>query len=82
MAAWAGQTPNGVRVNFVYTPAGLRGRGYASNCVAALTQKLLSSGRKFVFLFTDLSNATSNGMYRSIGYEHITDQLKIHFKPC
>lgn len=81
MAAWAGPTPNGVRVNFVYTPPELRGRGYASNCVAALTQRLLDSGRKFVFLFTDMANPTSNAVYKAIGYRHLGDQQKIFFDP-
>lgn len=82
MAAWAGPTPNGVRVNFVYTPPELRGRGYASNCVAALTQKLLTSGRRFVFLFTDLDNPISNRIYQRIGYRHVADQQKILFEPA
>jgi hypothetical protein len=79
MAAWAGLTPNGVRVNFVYTPPELRGRGYASNCVAALTRQLLASGRKFVFLFTDATNPVSNRIYQSIGYRHVADQQNILF---
>ena len=28
MAAWTGKTPSGVRINFVYTPRELRGKGY------------------------------------------------------
>ena len=79
MAAWAGPTPNGVRVNFVYTPPQFRGRGYACNCVAALTELLLESGRKCVFLFTDMSNPTSNRIYQRIGYRYLGDQQKIMF---
>lgn len=67
MAGWAGRTPNGVRVNFVYTPPENRRRGYATACVATLSQHLLDTGRKFCFLFTDLANPTSNQIYRSIG---------------
>jgi len=67
MAAWAGPTPHGVRVNFVYTPPEFRRKGYASAAVWALTKKLLESGRKFVFLFTDLSNPTSNKIYQQMG---------------
>lgn len=79
MAAWAGPTPNGIRVNFVYTPPQFRGRGHASNCVAALTKRLLDSGRRFVFLFTDMSNPTSNRIYQRIGYRYLGDQQKIMF---
>lgn len=79
MAASAGPTPNGIRINFVFTPAARRGRGYASNCVAALTRHLLQSGRRFVFLFTDLANPTSNGIYQRIGYRYLGEQHKILF---
>jgi len=79
MAACTGPTPNGIRINQVFTPRRLRGRGYASACVAALSQSLLDSGRKFCFLFTDLSNPTSNSIYRKIGYEHVCDFQEYRF---
>jgi predicted GNAT family acetyltransferase len=72
MSGWGAPTPNGIRVGPVYTPPGLRGRGYAGSCVAALTARLLE-GRRFVFLFTDLANPTSNSIYRKIGYRPICD---------
>ena len=68
-----GLTPNGIRVGPVYTPREDRGRGYASNLVARVSQELLDSGRTFVFLFTDLSNPTSNKIYQAIGYEPVSD---------
>jgi len=73
MAAWAGKTPNGVRVNFVYTPPEMRGRGYASACVAALSQRLLDEGNAFCCLYTDLSNPISNSIYQKIGYRPVSD---------
>jgi predicted GNAT family acetyltransferase len=81
MAGWAGRTPNGVRVNFVYTPPECRGRGYASACVAALSQHLLDSGRKFCCLFTDLANPTSNKIYQAIGYRRVCDFRYVRFEP-
>jgi hypothetical protein len=72
-AAWAGATPHGIRVNFVYTPPPLRGRGYASALVAALSQRLLDGGRALVFLHTDLANPTANGVYRRIGYRLVAE---------
>ena len=80
MAAWAGATPRGVRINFVYTPPELRRRGYASAAVSALTKKLLDSGRKFVFLFTDLSNPTSNKIYQQMGYQPVCDINEVDFQ--
>ena len=46
-----------------------RGRGYASNLVAEVSQAALDGGRRFCFLFTDAANPTSNHVYREIGYE-------------
>src|ERR671932_2648937 len=60
LAGYSGPTPNGIRVGPVYTPPEHRRRGYASACVAALSQLLLDGSRRFCFLFTDLANPTSN----------------------
>ncbi|HJR34689.1 MAG TPA: GNAT family N-acetyltransferase [Gemmatimonadales bacterium] len=73
MAGWTGKTPNGVRVNFVYTPDALRGRGYATAAVAALSQHLLDQGNRYCCLYTDLANPTSNAIYHRIGYRPIRD---------
>jgi hypothetical protein len=68
-----GLTPNGIRVGPVYTPPEDRGHGYASNLVAQVSLALLDSGRRYVFLFTDLANPTSNKIYQAIGYEPVND---------
>jgi predicted GNAT family acetyltransferase len=68
-----GLTPHGIRVGPVYTPPELRGRGYASNLVARVSQLQLDAGRDFVFLFTDLANPTANRIYQAIGYEPVND---------
>ena len=75
MAAYTGPTPHGMRVSAVYTPGPFRRRGYASACVAELSRRLLSGGRDFCFLFTDLSNPTSNKIYQEIGYEPVSDHV-------
>jgi predicted GNAT family acetyltransferase len=72
-AVYAGKTPNGVRIGFVYTPPEHRGRGYASSCVAAVSRKALDSGNRFCCLYTDLSNPTSNNIYQRLGYEAVCD---------
>lgn len=73
LAGAGGLTPSGIRIGPVYTPPGFRGRGYASNLVAGVSQLLLDSGRQFVFLFTDLANPTANRIYQAIGYEAVND---------
>ena len=73
IAGFGGRTPNGVRVGPVYTPPDVRGRGYASALTAALTQRLLGSGLRFCFLYTDLANPTSNSIYQRIGYRAVSD---------
>ena len=78
MAAWAGRTGRIVRVNYVYTPPELRGRGYASACVASLTQQLLDEGHARCCLYTDLSNPTSNKIYQAIGYRPVCDAGEYH----
>jgi uncharacterized protein len=79
MAGYAGSTPNGIRVAWVYTPPENRGKGFAGACVAALSQKLLDDGRKFCFLYTDLANPISNHIYQKIGYEPVTDATVYSF---
>ncbi len=79
MAGYAGPTPHGIRVAAVYTPPQQRRRGYASACVAALSQDLLDSGRRFCFLFTDLGNPTSNHIYQEVGYVPVCDMDEYRF---
>ena len=73
MAAWAGRTGRMVRINHVYTPPEHRGRGYASACVASLTQQLPDEGFALCCLYTDLANPTSNKIYQAIGYRPVCD---------
>ncbi|MBY8989788.1 MAG: GNAT family N-acetyltransferase [Candidatus Lokiarchaeota archaeon] len=79
MARKAGKSPNGIAVNAVYTPPHLRRKGYATECVAKSSKLLLEEGNKYCFLFTDLSNPTSNSIYQKIGYRPIMDVDEYHF---
>jgi len=79
MAGYSGPTPSGIRVAAVYTPPALRGRGYASACVAALSRQLLEGGRQRCFLYTDLANPTSNHIYTAIGYEPVCEASVLKF---
>jgi len=78
MAVARGRTERGVRVGFVYTPPEHRRHGFASALTAALSQKMLDDGCAFCVLYTDLSNPTSNAIYRRVGYELIEELRDFH----
>ena len=80
MAAWTGKTPSGVRINFVYTPRELRGRGYGTACVKALTQQQLAQGNAFCWLYTDVSSAASPNVFKRIGYWPVSDVSEYYLK--
>jgi predicted GNAT family acetyltransferase len=78
--AWkARPTRNGIVVTGVYTPPARRNLGYATSCVAALSQLLLDQGYAFCSLYADLSNPTSNSIYRRIGYRPIRASIVYAF---
>ncbi|PET66909.1 GNAT family N-acetyltransferase [Bacillus sp. AFS001701] len=79
MACATRPTKNNITVSCVYTPVFERKKGYASQCVSALTQSLLDCGYKTTSLYTDFSNPTSNKIYIQIGYEAIMDSTLILF---
>ncbi|MFF9040126.1 GNAT family N-acetyltransferase [Streptomyces sp. NPDC014892] len=62
-----------VRVDPVYTPAHLRGRGYAGAVTVEASRAALAAGAKEVVLFTDPGNPTSNALYQRLGYVRLTD---------
>lgn len=70
-----------VRVANVYTPPEHRGRGYAAAVTAWVSRVAREEGAREVLLFTDLANPTSNGVYRRIGYEAVSDRLLITAEP-
>jgi predicted GNAT family acetyltransferase len=80
MSGFSRPTPNGIVIIAVYTPRQNRGKGYASACVAALSQLLLDQGRKYCFLYTDIDNRTSNHIYQAIGYEAVCDADMYRFR--
>jgi hypothetical protein len=80
MATYSGATPNSLRIGGVYTPPAHRGRGYASACTAAVSQRILDLGKSFATLYTDLKNPTSNHIYQEIGYKPVCDATLYMFE--
>ncbi|MDI9835046.1 GNAT family N-acetyltransferase [Streptomyces sp. KAU_LT] len=62
-----------VRVDPVYTPAHLRGRGYGGAVTVEASRAALGAGATDVVLFTDPANPTSNALYQRMGYVHLAD---------
>jgi uncharacterized protein len=79
MAIGRGSTPGGGRIGPVYTPPEFRCQGYATACVAALSQRLLNQGYRSCFLFTDKTNPTSNHIYQTIGYRQQCNWVDYRF---
>ncbi|MGW6910376.1 GNAT family N-acetyltransferase [Streptomyces sp. NPDC054940] len=68
-----------VQVDIVYTPAHLRGRGYAAAVTAEVSRAALAAGAREVVLFADLSNPTSNALYQRLGYRPLADWAGYEF---
>jgi hypothetical protein len=79
MAAWAGQTPNGVRINFVFTPREHRRKGYATACVSALSRVQLEQGRTFCWLYAEPSVAIEHNLFSRIGYRPVAEIEEYRF---
>jgi len=81
MAMIRGETPTGLRVSGVFTPAVAQRLGYATSLVSAVSRAALDSGRQRVFLFTDTRNATAEGIYARIGYQQVGMAKRYRFVP-
>ncbi|MFJ6574298.1 GNAT family N-acetyltransferase [Streptomyces sp. NPDC091292] len=73
MAAATSIVAGMIRVDPVYTPSHLRGRGYAGAVTVEVSRAALAAGATDVVLFTDPDNPTSNALYQRIGYIHLAD---------
>ncbi|NEB96150.1 GNAT family N-acetyltransferase [Streptomyces bauhiniae] len=62
-----------IQVDIVYTPAHLRGHGYAAAVSAEVSRAALAAGAQEVVLFADRSNPTSNALYQRLGYRPLSD---------
>jgi GNAT superfamily N-acetyltransferase len=68
------------RIGPVYTPQELRGRGYASGLVAAVSAHASAQGAAEVLLYADQANRTSNSVYQKLGYRPVQEALSIRFE--
>lgn len=80
MAGYTREMKSAIGIGFVYTPPYYRGKGYASSCVARISQMALDKGYRRCVLYTDLLNPTSNSIYQKIGYKAVCDSLMLEFE--
>ena len=80
MAGYTRVMQTAMGVAFVYTPPYFRGRGYATSCVAQISQLALEEGFSKCVLYTDLENPTSNSIYQKIGYVPVCDSVMLEFQ--
>jgi predicted GNAT family acetyltransferase len=76
-AAFGRRVGEGASIGPVFTPQHLRGRGYATGLVAALSEQLLREGCRYTCLFTNLANPISNSIYPKVGYRPVYDMRHV-----
>ena len=82
VGAMAGRTATSAgvaRIAPVYTPPAHRRRGFGAGVTAACTADALARDADRVVLFADRANATSNSVYRRIGFRPIAERDVIRF---
>ncbi len=67
------------RIGPVYTPPETRGQGYGAAVTAVAAAWALRANATEVVLFTDPDNPVSNAMYRRIGFQPVSDFVRIDF---
>ena len=82
MAAMSRNLAGVVRVTCVYTPARHRRRGYGGAVTTAVSRAALDAGAVDVVLFTDLTNPTSNALYRRLGFRPVEDRVVLGLEPA
>ena len=79
MALSTRPTRSGISIGAVYTPPEYRKHGYATSCVASVCRALLRD-YQFCVLYTDLSNTTSNSIYKRIGFKEYCDSAQYTYE--
>ncbi|MGA2803329.1 MAG: GNAT family N-acetyltransferase [Acidimicrobiales bacterium] len=67
------------RIGVVFTPPAWRRRGYAAACVGALCGWVRDEEGANSVLYAQLGNASSNAIYRRLGFEAVSETLAYRF---
>lgn len=63
----------------MFTLETARGKGYASACVAALSQRLRDRGWRYCLIFADRANPITSTIYPRVGYREVGPYATISF---
>ncbi|HIK05908.1 MAG TPA: GNAT family N-acetyltransferase [Trichormus sp. M33_DOE_039] len=74
-SAFNGRLPDIVQIGGVWTPPGLRGRGYAKCVVAGSLLEAKSQGVERAILFTNPNNLAAQTAYRGIGFRRTGEEF-------
>jgi uncharacterized protein len=77
MIVLSSRTPNVVSISTVFTPDEHRGRGYASNAIAAASQNALDAGRASCIVFTERDPAGPIRLYERVGFRVLRDHVLV-----
>jgi GNAT superfamily N-acetyltransferase len=69
------------RIGPVYTPPEHRNHGYAAAVTTEAARWALDRGARYVLLYTDLANPTTNRLYPRLGFRPRHDAVELRFVP-
>jgi len=75
----SGVNCSGNRISSVFTPQHYRGKGYATSLVHAMSMNLLSSGREFVTLNTEIGDPAER-IYEKLGYHVVGERVSFELE--
>jgi hypothetical protein len=79
LAAAVRQTPRSRAIGVLYTPAEIRGRGYGTAAVTALSERLFARGSSGCYLYAAPDNNAVSRIVGNIGYQRVQDQADVDF---
>jgi predicted GNAT family acetyltransferase len=80
LAAAIRQTPKASAIGVLFTPKALRGRGYGTAAVAALSAGLFGGGAKGCYLWADPANNAVNRIVGGLGFQRVHDYSDFDFR--
>lgn len=80
LAGWSREVGGSRRNGPVDTVEPHRRRGYGAAVTAVACRRALDRGTTQLLLYADIENATSNALYRRLGFEPVEDRPTVRFQ--